>query len=61
VVSVFRVECFFFVFFFSIDDLTLNNVALILGADMDIDMSIETYMKYDKLLIWRKKVTKRPI
>jgi hypothetical protein len=41
VVSVFRVECFFF---FSIDDLTLNNVALILGADMDIDMSIETYM-----------------
>jgi hypothetical protein len=39
------------------DDLTLNNVALILNTDIDVDVSIETHMKYDKLLILRKKVT----
>jgi hypothetical protein len=51
----------FFFFSFSIDDLTLNDVALILGVDMDTDVSIETHMKYDKLLILRKKVTDGPI
>jgi hypothetical protein len=40
------------------DDLALNDVVLILGADMDADVSIETNKKYDKLLILRKKVTK---
>jgi hypothetical protein len=52
---------FFFFFFFFIDDLTPNDVALVLGADMDVDLSIETHMKYDKLLILMKKVTKGPI
>jgi hypothetical protein len=52
---------FFFFFFFSMDDLTLNDVVLILNADMDVDLSIETHMKYDKLLIFRKKVTDGPI
>jgi hypothetical protein len=33
------------------DDLVLNDMALILGANMDTDVSIETHMKYDKLLI----------
>jgi hypothetical protein len=39
----------------------LNNVTLILGVDMDVDVSIETHMKYDKLLILKKKVTEWPI
>jgi hypothetical protein len=39
------------------DDLELNGVALILGTDVDADVSIETHMKYDKLLILRKIVT----
>jgi hypothetical protein len=43
------------------DDLTLNDVALILGVNMDVDLSIETHIKYDKLLILRKKATKGPI
>jgi hypothetical protein len=30
-------------------------VALILGANMDTNVSIEIYMKYDKLLILKKK------
>jgi len=46
-----------FYFSFSMDDLELNDVALILGTDVDADVSIETHMKYDKLLILRKKVT----
>lgn len=43
------------------DDLTLNNMALILSADMDADLLIETHMKYDKILILRKKATQGPI
>jgi hypothetical protein len=30
-------------------------VALILGTDMDADVSIQTQMKYDKLLILKKE------
>lgn len=41
--------------YFSMDDWALNNVALLLGADMDADMSIETHMQYYKLLTLRKK------
>jgi hypothetical protein len=37
------------------DDLALNDVALILGADINANVSIESHMKYDKLLILRKK------
>lgn len=37
------------------DDLALNDVALILGADMNANVSIESHMKYDKLLILKKK------
>jgi hypothetical protein len=33
----------------------LHLSALILGVDMDADVSIETHMKFDKLLILRKK------
>jgi hypothetical protein len=36
-------------------------VTLILGADMDADVSIKTHMKYDKLLILGKKVIEGPI
>jgi hypothetical protein len=40
------------------DDLALNDMALILGTDINADVSIEIHMKYDKLLvILRKKVT----
>jgi hypothetical protein len=51
----------FFVFSFSMNHLVLNDVTLILGVDMDVDVSIETHMKYDKLLILKKKMTGRPI
>jgi len=51
----------FFSFSFFMDDLTLNDVALILGIDMNADLSIEIHMKYDKLLILRKKLTEGPI
>jgi len=34
---------------------------LILGVDMNADLSIEILMKYDKLLILRKKLTEGPI
>jgi hypothetical protein len=54
IVIVYRVGSFFF---FPKDNLVLNDIALILGADMDSNLSIETHMKYDKLLILRKKVT----
>jgi hypothetical protein len=50
-VFVYRVGYSFF-FFFSY---SLNDVALILGTDMDDDVSIQTQMKYDKLLILKKK------
>jgi hypothetical protein len=57
-----RVGSYFFLFSFSMDDLALNDVALILDTDIDADVSIETHMKYDKLLlILRKKVTEGPI
>jgi hypothetical protein len=58
-IFVLRVGSFFFFFF--MDDLTLNDVALILGVDMNADLSIEIHMKYDKLLILRKKLTEGPI
>jgi hypothetical protein len=40
------------------DDLVLNDVALILGVDIDANVLIETHMwhmKYDKLLILKRK------
>jgi hypothetical protein len=52
---------FLFFFSFSMDDLALNDVALILGTDMDTNLSIEIHMKYDKLLILKEKVIERPI
>jgi hypothetical protein len=36
---------FFFYYLFFMDDLALNDVTLILDADMDADVSIETHMK----------------
>jgi hypothetical protein len=50
---------FFFFYFFFINELTLNNVTLILSVDMNDDVSIETHIKYDKLVILRKKKKKR--
>jgi hypothetical protein len=43
------------------DDLALNDVTLILDTNVYANVSIETHMKYDKLLILRKKVTEDPI
>jgi hypothetical protein len=44
------------------NDLMLNDVTLILGtADMKAYVSIETRIKYDKLLILMKKMTEWPI
>jgi hypothetical protein len=58
-IFVFRVGFFFFFSsYFSMDDLAFNGVALILDTDIDANVSIETHMKYDKLLILKKKVTK---
>jgi len=37
------------------DDLALNDMALILSVDMNVNVSIEIHIKYDKLLILRKK------
>jgi hypothetical protein len=42
-------------YFSSIDDFALNDVTLILDADMDANVSTETHMKYYKLLILRRK------
>jgi hypothetical protein len=39
-----------------VDDLAHNVMALILGADMDVDVSIETHMTYDNPLILTKKL-----
>jgi hypothetical protein len=61
IVFVSRVGSSFFFFFFFIDDLALNDEALILSTDIDADVSIETHMKYDKLLILKKKVIDGPI
>jgi hypothetical protein len=39
------------------NDLSLNDMAFVLGADMDTNVSIVTRIKYVKLLILRKKWT----
>jgi hypothetical protein len=49
---------FFFIFFFWPDDLILNGVTLILNVDMNADVSIETHINYDKLLIFKKRKKK---
>jgi hypothetical protein len=46
IIFVFGVVILFY--FFSMDDLTLYNMSLILDADINVDVSIETYMTYDK-------------
>jgi hypothetical protein len=38
-----------------------NDMAFVLGVDIDVNVSIETHIKYDQLLILRKKVTDRSI
>jgi len=58
---VFIYRVVFFFFFFFMDNLALNDITLILRIDMDVDGSIEIHMKYDKLLILKKKVTDEPI
>jgi hypothetical protein len=37
------------------NDLSLNDMAFVLDADMNANVSIETHIKYAKLLILRKK------
>jgi hypothetical protein len=39
------------------NDLSLNDMAFVLDADMNANVSIETHIKYAKLLILRKKMT----
>jgi hypothetical protein len=48
-------------YFSSMDDFALNDVTLILDADMDVNVSTETHMKYYKLLILRKKKKKKKV
>lgn len=43
------------------DDLVFNGITLILSTDIDAGVSIETHIKYGKLLILRKKVIEWPI
>jgi hypothetical protein len=50
-----KLDLYFFFFFLWPNDLILNDVTLILGADMDANVSIEIHMNYDKLLILREK------
>jgi hypothetical protein len=52
---------FFFSFFFLTDDLTLNDMTLILGVNMNASVSIETHVMYDKPFILKKKMIERPI
>jgi hypothetical protein len=40
-----------FVFYFFINDLALNDMKLILGIDINANVSIETHMTYDKPFI----------
>lgn len=37
------------------DDLVFNDMALILDADMNVTMPIETYVAYDKPFILKEK------
>lgn len=39
------------------NNLSLNDMAFVLYADMNVNVSIETHMKYVKLLILKKKIT----
>jgi hypothetical protein len=55
IVFVFGVLLFCFLVFFFLDDLTLNDITLILGVDMNIVVSIETHMTYNKPFILMKK------
>jgi hypothetical protein len=51
-----------FCFFFYTDDLALNNMTLILCVDMNVVVSIETHVSYNKPLIhFYGKVIERPI
>jgi hypothetical protein len=54
-VFIYRVESSYFS---SMDDFALNDVTLILDADMDANVSTETHMKYYKLLILRRRKKK---
>jgi hypothetical protein len=42
---------FFFFFGLHMDNLTLNDMKLILGIDINANVSIETHMTYDKPFI----------
>jgi hypothetical protein len=39
-----------FSFFFPMDDMSLSNMPLILGADMNVNVSNKTHMTYNKPL-----------
>jgi len=43
------------------NDLSLNDMAFVLDADMNANVSITTHIKYVKLLILKKKITEGPI
>jgi hypothetical protein len=50
-----------FFFFSSMDDLALDDMELILGADMDVGVSNETHVADDKPLTFDGKMRERPI
>jgi hypothetical protein len=52
---------FYFLFLFFLNDLSLNDMSFVLNADMNTNVSIETHIKYAKLLILKKKMTEGPI
>jgi predicted RNA-binding protein len=47
------------VFYFFMDDLTLNDMTLILSVDVNNVVLIETHVSYDKLFILIKKKKKK--
>jgi hypothetical protein len=62
IVFIFGVLLFCFFFCFYTDDFTLTDMTLILGVDMNVVVSIETHVSYNKPLIhFYGKVTERPI
>jgi hypothetical protein len=57
-IFIFKVRIFNFLFYFR-DDLTLNDMTLILNVDMNVNVPIEAHETYDKSFILMKKVIKK--
>jgi len=46
-------------YFYFINDLLLNDITFVLGADMNVNVLVATHIKYVKLLILKEKVIDR--